>query len=80
MNPLNYLNKFDIRSISVNKDEAEVLLYPYFTFKVDYIRPKAIFDYNNIHIESMPVIVVSEIATDWYSFNNVNAINPNIKI
>lgn len=38
LNPLNYLNKFFIRDVSYFPDEDEVLLYPYFTFEVKYLR------------------------------------------
>lgn len=46
--PLNLFNKFYINDISLSKTEKEILLFPYFPFKVKYVKPYPYYE-NNKH-------------------------------
>jgi len=53
------MNKFYIASISEFPKEEEVILYPYFTFKILYIRPHSNDTDSNANKNfNIPVVVV----------------------
>ncbi len=70
------MNKFYISSLSYSSWEDETLLYPYFTFRVNYIRPEGknyYYDKNTKKDEyfNIPIIVISEEHTELYSLESI---------
>lgn len=48
----------------MSRKEKEILLYPYFPFKIKYIRPFPFFNKEGKHMYNIPIIVAKEICVD----------------
>ena len=57
MNEKNEFNKFDISSISLIPEEKEILLYPYFAFKVKQIKPV----FSELSNKNAALIIIEEL-------------------
>ncbi len=62
--PRNLFNKFDISEFSMSAKEKEILLYPYFPFKIKSIRPFPYYNKESKHMYNIPIIVAKEISVD----------------